>query len=358
MNFYRVSAFFACLLAVASAFAQGSLYQVTPREAPIWGSPIDFKSLRGKVVMVEYWGINCPPCVASIPKLIACQAQFAGTGRFVLIGSHRQGMSNDVTTFLKGKGCNFTIYQGMSFPNDGKEGGGIPYAFLYDHEGNVVASGSPSSVLTKVGPYVELARQAASLLSYDFTPCSGLTLEGQFQTLPKMFMPDKAWSATLKKLEKMGKPAGKKEGNSEAAALYDDMIGVIDKEVEELMEMREKEPVQAMYRLQRLSKNLSGMSQAAAVKEAVIEMKKDKDVLELQKIWMESAKLLDAKSLGIPANKMAGAKKSAGKLVKRLETFCEEPERSSPTVAEAKGLVKKIKRAFSAKAEVTEEAES
>lgn len=347
MNLWRGSSFLLCLFALLPAFAQESLYHVTPRSAPIWGSPIDFRSLRGKVVMVEYWGINCGPCIASFPKLVECQSRYGSTGQFVLIGSHMQGMSERVMPFLKEKTCNFTVYQGMSFPGDGKTGGGIPYAFLYNHEGKLVASGSPTSVIAKVEPYIEQARMAASLLSYDFIPCAGLTLEGPFQQLPQLFPRDKSWSAAMKKVEKLGKSQGKKEGNATAAALFEQMNAAIDREVEELLRLRDEHPVRAFYRLQRLNKNLSGMSQATAVKDALAEIRKDKDVQELQKIWQDGAKLLDAKTQGIPAKKQLAAQKTAASLLKRLETFCQSDGRSSATVSEAQDLVKRIRTAFS-----------
>jgi len=31
--------------------------------------PFDKESLEGKVVVVEMWGVNCPPCIASLPDL-------------------------------------------------------------------------------------------------------------------------------------------------------------------------------------------------------------------------------------------------------------------------------------------------
>ena len=35
----------------------------------IHGPKITASSLKGKVVFFEYWGINCPPCIASMPHL-------------------------------------------------------------------------------------------------------------------------------------------------------------------------------------------------------------------------------------------------------------------------------------------------
>ena len=42
----------------------------------IHGPKITASSLKGKVVFFEYWGINCPPCIDSMPHLQELQDKY------------------------------------------------------------------------------------------------------------------------------------------------------------------------------------------------------------------------------------------------------------------------------------------
>ena len=129
----------------------------------IWGKPLTDADLSGKVVYIEYWGIFCGPCRAAFPHLMECQAKYASTGSFVMIGSHLQEMVPEVTDFLKEKNCNFTNFQGYTCPMAPPKGGGIPQAFLLNSRGELVAEGTPNEVLPKVEFYVKEAFQRFTL---------------------------------------------------------------------------------------------------------------------------------------------------------------------------------------------------
>lgn len=50
------------------------------------GEHMTMEDLRGKVVVLDFWGTWCPPCVASIPSLRSLHKKFAKEPQFVLIG--------------------------------------------------------------------------------------------------------------------------------------------------------------------------------------------------------------------------------------------------------------------------------
>ena len=50
------------------------------------GEYIALEDLRGKVVLVDFWGTWCPPCVASVPSLRDLHKRYAKENSFVMIG--------------------------------------------------------------------------------------------------------------------------------------------------------------------------------------------------------------------------------------------------------------------------------
>ena len=107
----------------------------------IHGPKLKTSDLKGKVVFFEYWGINCPPCIASMPHLQELQEKFQSKG-FTVIGSHSQLSSPRVKQFLEEKKITFPIYQSLSIP-EAPCPGGLPHAVLIGANGKVVAKGYP-----------------------------------------------------------------------------------------------------------------------------------------------------------------------------------------------------------------------
>jgi peroxiredoxin len=50
------------------------------------GEYITLEDLKGKVVVLDFWGTWCPPCVASVPELRNLHKRFSREAAFVMIG--------------------------------------------------------------------------------------------------------------------------------------------------------------------------------------------------------------------------------------------------------------------------------
>ena len=48
------------------------------------GKPVHFSNLRGKVVVLNFWGTWCPPCVEETPSLVQMQQRLKDKGVVVL----------------------------------------------------------------------------------------------------------------------------------------------------------------------------------------------------------------------------------------------------------------------------------
>ena len=108
----------------------------------IYGPTVNAKHFKGKVVFVEFWGINCPPCIAMMPHVEQMNRKYGGSGKFAVVASHVQGMNPRVKQYLKSKKFTFPVYQ--QFMPSGPNFRGIPHAYVYDHNGKLVGSGYPS----------------------------------------------------------------------------------------------------------------------------------------------------------------------------------------------------------------------
>ena len=62
--------------------------------------PLDLKDLKGKVVVLDFWGVWCPPCRAAMPKLKQLYSQHKDDG-LVIIGVHTTRQGERMANFVK-----------------------------------------------------------------------------------------------------------------------------------------------------------------------------------------------------------------------------------------------------------------
>ena len=78
-------------LAIALVFPAGSTEKAPEiRPSSTWlntDSPLKLSSLRGKVVLVDFWAFDCDPCKETVPHVRALYEKYAKEG-LVVIGVH------------------------------------------------------------------------------------------------------------------------------------------------------------------------------------------------------------------------------------------------------------------------------
>jgi thiol-disulfide isomerase/thioredoxin len=102
--------------------------------------PFDKEGLAGKVVVIEEWGVNCPPCIASLPEMAKMAKRYEKKG-LVIVGLERQGSSKEaILKVLKDAKVKFPVMAGGSgpVPSDG-----IPHAMVFGTDGKLVWHGNP-----------------------------------------------------------------------------------------------------------------------------------------------------------------------------------------------------------------------
>ena len=110
---------------------------------------VNWQTLRGKVVILDFWGSWCAPCVADIPRLNNLVSKYRDKPvRFIAVGHEN---TRKVTYFLK----KHPIDAWVAIDTDvsvfkSYTAFGIPHAVVVDQQGIVAAVLSPSDLTEKV----------------------------------------------------------------------------------------------------------------------------------------------------------------------------------------------------------------
>lgn len=102
-------------------------------------SKFDSASLRGKVVLVNFWATWCPPCRKEIPSLVKLQEKYRDKGLVVVGVSMDEGGSKLVAKFIEKQKVNYPVILGDADLARGFGGViGVPASFLVNRNGELV----------------------------------------------------------------------------------------------------------------------------------------------------------------------------------------------------------------------------
>ncbi|MCC6320774.1 MAG: TlpA family protein disulfide reductase [Phycisphaerales bacterium] len=122
------------------------------------GTAFDLASLKGKIVLLDFWATWCGPCVQAIPKVQKVAEKFADKGVVVLGINGDEGDTKKVTSFLEKK--KISIRQVMDTDGSiGRDYGvtGIPCMVMLDAQGVVqdIHVGAGPSIESELTEQVE-----------------------------------------------------------------------------------------------------------------------------------------------------------------------------------------------------------
>jgi len=141
-------AFTLSLLAVTSAMAEQDQLKVTTLDGQtisVTGTTkgIVFDKYKGKIVFLEFFGHNCPPCIASIPHYIDLKNKYKDD--LAILAIEVQNMQkNDLENFVKRYKINYDVASMQDGTNlvtyvmqRAQWKGSIPFLMIIDQEGAV-----------------------------------------------------------------------------------------------------------------------------------------------------------------------------------------------------------------------------
>lgn len=233
----------------------------------VMGTKLALADLQGRVVMLEFWGIRCGPCLASLPHVAKINDELSGFG-LVVIGAHAQeGTTEQIRNTAKSRGVNFTIVENARV-RDGNDFTGIPHCMIFDHTGKCVYRGHPMKAESVLRETVGKALAA----KIEGTPAK--SVEKVLENLKKGQSP----AAALQRALTISKGSDK-EAAAQAKQLIAAMTEVASRQLDQAQAQRSTEPVAVLPRLSRLSNDFKGTEVGAKATAVLSELKKDKIVM-------------------------------------------------------------------------------
>lgn len=124
--------------------------------------------LRSKVVLLEFWGTFCGPCLTAMPHLQALQRQFAGRLQVVAISADSPAR---LARYLQARPSNLLFAAVAAATQDSLQRffsyQTIPHAVLLDAAGRVLASTEPSCITAEIIRQVLKGQRIALPLKQD-----------------------------------------------------------------------------------------------------------------------------------------------------------------------------------------------
>jgi len=104
----------------------------------IEGNVVQLSKLKGKVVMLDFWGTWCGPCVSELPQLVKLYEKYKGNPNVVFYSVDVNEQPPVIKKFMKEKGYSFNVLiADATNTQKDYEVTAVPTKFLIDKEGKI-----------------------------------------------------------------------------------------------------------------------------------------------------------------------------------------------------------------------------
>ena len=232
------------------------------------GPKLTEKDLEGKVVLVDCWGVKCPPCRALLPRMEEIWGHF-DQKKFVLVGSHCQGRQPEAVKELVDQNkLTYPIYERFGLAEGAPEFRAIPFLYVVNHRGRVVYSGHDEREAT------EALVTAIGDIGMPISLVQGVSLPKRYKSFAKKMRLGSTIAGDVKKLEK--EAAGKNARMAEEAKAILNAIEKTRGEVkEEIAAVKKSKPSEALKMMKDFLKTWP--KEGAEYKEEIAALQKQVD---------------------------------------------------------------------------------
>ena len=146
----KISNLLAGMAVMAAVTSSAAEWKNVDEDHYLGGRKCSAGYLRGKVVLVDRWGLKCPPCRALLPRVEEIWKSFK-TKPFVVLGGHCAGWGDaeGVQRLIKENGLTYSVYEDAGLAVDEPAFDAIPFLYVVDETGKVVYQGRDERAATQ-----------------------------------------------------------------------------------------------------------------------------------------------------------------------------------------------------------------
>ena len=263
------------------------------------------------------------------------QRKYVRSGKFTVIASHVQADKKAAAAFCRKMRVNFPVYQQLNLPK-APCGKGIPSAYLFDHNGKIVAKGHPTTLYSKVGALVRAAPARTTAKAADATSPMLKDVElDRLKYLEKTLLPGRSIRGTLVQLERKAKQDDKT--GAEARAVLQSVKAWTAAELQKAKALSTAQPAHAMVKADMLTRTLRLMPGGRKAQDILKPLKADRNTALLA----SNVKSLDTLTARIDQlGPSAATKREAVALKGRISSFLRRTNLTDTLKAEAQEMLK------------------
>jgi thiol-disulfide isomerase/thioredoxin len=289
----------------------------------VTGPDISGRDLRGRVVVVEYWGITCGPCIAAIPHTTELAEDY-GHEKLVIIANQSWSASDKQCkeVWEKHAKSNFVAVR-----NGGKLAGysppSVPRAVVFDHTGKFLWEGHPGSMDAVIERAVKNVpdkkdesgeEEAQKKQAESPKPAPIVTdVEAKYfeREIAQINEQDRSIASTLAKLRRVAEKSSRQDQVDEAKAILEALGAWSTKRLADAKSALTGDPATAYAIAERQGQWLGRDELAKPFNEIEKQMEADREQMEAIRatLMLREAKAL-AESIGLTADAGAAAERS------------------------------------------------